>query len=98
MKTMLLVVLCLTLAISAFAQSKVDKRLSESTAVFSTLLTKPNGLNKALLEKPECILVYPAVRKVGVGIGVSYGRGVLVCRTGKEMTGRALNTTQGPGF
>lgn len=87
MKKFLLAVLCLTVALPAFAQSKVDKRLSESTAVLNTLLTKPDGINKVLLEKAECVLVYPAVRKVGVGIGVSYGRGVLVCRTGKEMTG-----------
>jgi SH3 domain-containing YSC84-like protein 1 len=88
MKKLLLAMLCLTVALPAIAQSKVDKRLSESTAVLKTLLTKPDGLNKTLLEKAECVLVYPGVRKVGVGIGVTYGRGVLVCRTGKEMTGR----------
>jgi lipid-binding SYLF domain-containing protein len=87
MKKLLLAVVCLTLALPVFAQSKVDKRLSESTAVLKTLLTKPDGINKSLLEKAECILVYPSVRKVAVGIGGTYGRGVLVCRTGKAMNG-----------
>jgi len=87
MKKLLLVVLCLIVTLPALAQSKVDKRLSESTAVLNTLLSKPEGINKTLLEKAECILVYPAVRKVAVGIGGTYGRGVLVCRTGKAMNG-----------
>jgi lipid-binding SYLF domain-containing protein len=87
MKKLLLAALCLLVALPALAQSKVDKRLSDSTAVLNTLLTKPDGINKTLLEKAECILVYPAVRKVAVGIGGTYGRGVLVCRTGKAMNG-----------
>jgi SH3 domain-containing YSC84-like protein 1 len=33
-------------------------------------------------------LVYPNVKKVGIGLGVSYGRGVLVCRTGANMDGK----------
>jgi SH3 domain-containing YSC84-like protein 1 len=87
MKKLLLAALCLLVALPALAQSKVDKRLSDSTAVLNTLLTKPDGINKSLLAKSECILVYPAVRKVAVGIGGTYGRGVLVCRTGKAMDG-----------
>ena len=35
----------------------------------------------------QCVLVYPGVKKVGVGLGVGYGRGVLVCRSGKTMDG-----------
>ena len=87
MKKLLLVVLCLTVAISAVAQSKVDKRISESTAVLSNILDKPHGIPRSLLGKAACVLVYPGVKKVGVGLGVSYGRGVLVCRSGKTMDG-----------
>ena len=32
-------------------------------------------------------MVYPNVKKVGVGLGVTYGRGVLTCRTGPHMQG-----------
>ena len=87
MKKLVLAAVCLTLALPAIAQSKVDKRISESTAVLTTLLTKPNGIDKTLLNKADCIAVYPAVKKVAVGIGGTYGRGVLVCRSGKEMNG-----------
>jgi lipid-binding SYLF domain-containing protein len=87
MKRLLLVAMCLTLAISAVAQSKVDKRISESTGVLANILDKPNGIPRSLLDKAGCVLVYPNVKKVGVGLGVGYGRGVLVCRSGKAMDG-----------
>jgi SH3 domain-containing YSC84-like protein 1 len=87
MKKLLLAVLCLTVALPVLAQSKVDQRLSQSTAVLNNILDKPNGIPKSLLDKADCVLVYPSVKKVGVGLGVGYGKGVLVCRSGKTMNG-----------
>lgn len=87
MKRFLLVALCLILAISAVAQSKIDKRISESTGVLANILDKPNGIPRSLLDKAACVLVYPDVKKVGVGVGIGYGRGLLVCRSGKTMDG-----------
>jgi lipid-binding SYLF domain-containing protein len=34
-----------------------------------------------------CVLIFPSVKKVAVGIGGSYGRGALVCRKGAKMNG-----------
>ena len=59
--------------------------LGNATAVLNTLLDKPNGIPRSLLDKAACVLVYPGVRKIGVGLGVGSGKGVLVCRTGKTM-------------
>ena len=87
MKRLVFFVLCLAVAVSGFAQSKVDERLTESTAVLKTILSKGDGIPKDVLNKSVCVLVYPGVKKVGVGIGVSYGRGVIVCRTGADMNG-----------
>jgi lipid-binding SYLF domain-containing protein len=87
MKKLLLVALCFTLAMSAVAQSKIDKRIAETTTVLTNILDKPNGIPRSLLDKAECVLVYPGVKKVGVGLGVGYGRGVLLCRSGKTMSG-----------
>lgn len=88
MKKLLLVALCLTVAISAVAQGKIDKRISESTTVLTNILDKPNGIPRSLVDKAVCVLVYPSVKKVGIGVGVGYGRGVLVCRSGKTMDGK----------
>jgi lipid-binding SYLF domain-containing protein len=86
-KRLLVCVFCLAVAVTGFAQSKVDERLTESTAVLKTILAKGDGIPKDVLNKSRCVLVYPGVKKVGVGIGVSYGRGVIVCRTGADMNG-----------
>ncbi len=85
-KRIAVLAICLALSCSALAQSKQAKRLADSTAVLQTAIEKQQ-IPKSLLDKAACVLVYPSVKKVGVGLGVSYGRGVLVCRSGAKMDG-----------
>jgi SH3 domain-containing YSC84-like protein 1 len=80
-------VLVLTLALPVFAQSKEDQRLDNSAKVFEQILSDNKGLPKSVLDKAECVLIFPSVKKVAVGIGTSYGRGALVCRKGTNMNG-----------
>jgi lipid-binding SYLF domain-containing protein len=87
MKKLALVAMCIALVVPLIAQDKLDKRISETTTVLANLIDKPNGIPRSLLNKAQCVLVYPGVKKVGVGFGVGYGRGVLLCRSGKEMDG-----------
>src|SRR5664279_3006141 len=84
-KKILLLIVCVAVSLPLVAQ-KASKRLSESASVLKTILEK-NDIPKGILDKAECVLVYPAVKKVGIGIGVTYGRGVLVCRSGAKMDG-----------
>jgi lipid-binding SYLF domain-containing protein len=77
----------LAVALPLFGQSKEDKRLANSAAVLQTILTEDNGLPKNILDKADCVLVFPSVKKVAFGIGSSYGRGALVCRKGASMNG-----------
>ena len=86
MKRNWIAMLALAVTIPAFAQ-KADKRLADSTAVLKSVLEKKE-IPTSLLNKARCVMVYPSVKKVGLGIGVTYGRGVLVCRTGADMTGK----------
>jgi SH3 domain-containing YSC84-like protein 1 len=76
------------MTLPAFAQSKTDNRLGDSAEVLNQLILKPDAIPQAYLNKAKCVLVFPSVKKVGVGIGVTYGRGVILCRTGTDMTGR----------
>jgi SH3 domain-containing YSC84-like protein 1 len=85
-KNAIAVLLCLAASIPAVAQ-KADQRLAESAAVLKTINTKSSIPNTAW-GKTKCVLVYPSVKKVGIGIGVSYGRGVLVCRSGADFNGK----------
>jgi SH3 domain-containing YSC84-like protein 1 len=80
-------VLGLVLALPAFGQGKEDNRLDKSAGVLREILSENNGLPKSILDKADCVLIFPSVKKVAIGIGGSYGRGALVCRTGPEMHG-----------
>lgn len=77
----------LATAFSLFAQSKEDQRLANSASVMTELLQGEKGLPKNVLDQSMCVLVFPSVKKIAVGIGGSYGRGVLTCRKGEKMNG-----------
>jgi len=62
-------------------------RLENSAQVLEEILNIPDALPKELLNKAECVAVMPSVKKLAFGVGGSYGRGVLICRTGKQFTG-----------
>lgn len=79
--------LALATALSLFAQSKEDQRLANSASVMKELLQGDKGLPKNVLDQSMCVLVFPSVKKVALGVGGSYGRGVLVCRKGEKMNG-----------
>jgi lipid-binding SYLF domain-containing protein len=78
-------VLCLAVASSLFAQKKEEQRIGNSAEVLRQLLA--GDLSKNILDQADCVVIFPSVKKVAVGIGGSYGRGVLVCRNGAEMNG-----------
>ncbi|HEV8412167.1 MAG TPA: lipid-binding SYLF domain-containing protein [Bryobacteraceae bacterium] len=76
---------CLAMMLPLSAQKKEGERLAESATVLQSVLA--GDLPVTILNKADCVVVYPNVRKVAVGIGGSYGRGVLVCRNGANMNG-----------
>jgi SH3 domain-containing YSC84-like protein 1 len=86
-KTALLTLVCMSATLPALAQSKFDDRLGTSTEVLRQMLARTDAIPRDLLNEARCVMVYPSVRKVGVGLGVTYGRGVLTCRTGPHMQG-----------
>jgi lipid-binding SYLF domain-containing protein len=47
----------------------------------------PEDIPQDLLDKARCVIVFPSVIKAAFVVGGSYGRGVMVCRTGKDHTG-----------
>src|SRR6202044_1463552 len=83
---MMMFALCLAVASPMFAQRKEDDRLSKSATVLHEILVD-KGLPTSIVDQADCIVVFPSVKKVAIGIGGSYGRGVLVCRAGAEMNG-----------
>jgi lipid-binding SYLF domain-containing protein len=77
---------CLILATSAFSDEK--ERLEQSATVLEEILDMPETIPKDLLDKAECVVVLPSVKKFALGIGGKYGRGAMVCRSADDFMGK----------
>ena len=69
------------------AQDKEQDRLENCGVVMGEILNVPDNIPQALLDKAECVVVVPSVMKVAMGVGGSYGRGAMVCRSGQKFDG-----------
>jgi len=80
--------LCL-FAPTAFAANdeKEEDRVKDAGEVMKEILNIPDNIPQDLLDDAECVVVLPSVKKGAFGVGVSYGRGVMVCRSGEHYTG-----------
>jgi lipid-binding SYLF domain-containing protein len=88
MKTLTtLLLLCVLLPVAAFAETKEEERVRESGEVLKEILNIPDNIPQDLLDKAECVIVLPSVKKAAFGVGASYGRGVMICRSGLHYTG-----------
>jgi len=86
--TALLLVCALTLPASAADSQKEQDRVMESGEVLKEILNIPDDIPQDLLDKAECVIILPSVKKGAFGIGGSYGRGVMVCRSGEHYKGK----------
>jgi SH3 domain-containing YSC84-like protein 1 len=86
-KRLVMLALCFAVVSPLFAQKKEEERLSNAATAMQAILSENNGLPKSILDQAECVLIFPSVKKVAIGIGGSYGAGALVCRTGAKMNG-----------
>jgi SH3 domain-containing YSC84-like protein 1 len=79
---------CILFATSSlYAANKEQKRLENSGVVLQEVMGIPDNIPQELLEKAECIIVFPSVMKAAFVVGGSYGRGAMVCRTGEHFRG-----------
>jgi lipid-binding SYLF domain-containing protein len=62
-------------------------RLENAGKVIQEILNVPDDIPQDLLDKARCVVVMPSVLKAAFVVGGSYGRGTMVCRTGKDFTG-----------
>ncbi|HLJ23411.1 MAG TPA: lipid-binding SYLF domain-containing protein [Candidatus Acidoferrales bacterium] len=84
-----LAALALTLVLGApvLAQDKENSRIENAGMVITEILNVPDDIPQDLLDKAECVIVYPSVLRFAIGFGGSYGRGVMTCRSGQEFNG-----------
>ena len=82
-----LVTCILFVAVTLSAGTKEENRLTQSGVVMQEILDVPDNIPQELLQKTECVIVLPSVKKAAFIFGGSYGRGAMVCRTGKDFNG-----------
>jgi SH3 domain-containing YSC84-like protein 1 len=86
----LLAILLVSTAVSAAETKEKEKqedRLRNSGMVMSEILKVPDNIPQDLLDKTKCVVVIPSVLKAAFIVGGSYGRGAMVCRSGKTLSG-----------
>jgi len=64
-----------------------QKRIENAGDVLHEILNIPDNIPRDLLDKAHCVIVMPSVLKAAFVVGGSYGRGTMVCRTGKDFSG-----------
>ena len=69
------------------SQDKEADRLDNCGTVIKEVMDIPDGIPEDLINKAECVIIYPSVLKAAFGVGGSYGRGAMTCRTGEHYTG-----------
>jgi lipid-binding SYLF domain-containing protein len=74
-------------ATSVFAANKEQERLENSGTVMQEVLGVPDNIPQDLLDKADCVIVFPSVLKAAFVVGGDYGRGAMVCRTGEHFRG-----------
>lgn len=62
-------------------------RLANAATVMQEILDIPDNIPEDLLQKAECVVVIPSMTKIAFGVGGSYGRGAMVCRSGRAFDG-----------
>src|SRR5580692_5231175 len=90
MNKFLVTAACLTFVAGTVYAAKLNKeqrRLEECGVVMQEVLHVPEDIPQDLLNKAECVIVIPSVKKLAFGLGAEYGRGAMVCRTGEHFRG-----------
>src|ERR1035437_7140142 len=67
--------------LAADAKTKTTGRLDDSASLFSEIMGTPDrSIPQDLLEKSNCIVLVPGLKKAALVIGGRYGRGFALCR------------------
>src|SRR5438094_7970560 len=87
MLTFLVVFSLVALPLTAKDSKKEADRLENCGTVLKEILDIPDDIPQDLLDRAECVIIYPSVLKAAFIIGGSFGRGAMTCRTGEHFTG-----------
>src|SRR6266853_6181527 len=75
------------LPLLASGDKKETGRLENCGLIVKEVMDIPDNIPEDLIDKAECIIVFPSVLKAAFIVGGSYGRGAMTCRSGEDFTG-----------
>jgi lipid-binding SYLF domain-containing protein len=82
----------------AGSDASQSTRFTEAAQVLTASVTAPDrGIPKELLERAECVGVFPDVKKAAFVVGGEYGKGVFTCRKTDGTMGAPAFFTIGGG-
>jgi lipid-binding SYLF domain-containing protein len=88
LSSILLIILPLLAEVATAAdKTKDDDRLKNCGTVLREILDVPDDIPQDLLDKADCVVVFPSVLKAAFIVGGSYGRGAMSCRQGDDFKG-----------
>src|ERR1700745_1944650 len=79
--------LLLTAPLLAATDEKEEERVKDAGVVLKEILNIPDDIPQDLLDKAECLIILPSVKKGAFVVGASSGRGLMVCRSGRHYPG-----------
>ena len=83
----LISILLATAPLSLAKDSDDEQRLTKAAGVLGEIINIPENIPQDLIDKAECVIVLPSVKKFAIGIGGNYGKGAMVCRGGAKFDG-----------
>jgi lipid-binding SYLF domain-containing protein len=86
-RTVLGLGLIAALALPVSAEKKENDRVENAGQVMKEIMDIPDDIPQNVIDKADCVVVLPSVLKFAIGIGGSYGRGVMTCRSGDNFKG-----------
>jgi SH3 domain-containing YSC84-like protein 1 len=90
MRKFIVTLLVFLTTMSAFAaeDEREVERVKNAGVVLKEILNIPDDIPQDLLDKAECVIILPSVIKGAFGVGGSFGRGVMTCRSGEHYKGK----------
>jgi lipid-binding SYLF domain-containing protein len=70
-----------------------NERLTEASSVFSEIMATPDkGIPRDALERSQCVIIIPSMKKAAFVLGAEFGRGFAMCR---DSSGRGWSAPAG---
>jgi SH3 domain-containing YSC84-like protein 1 len=68
-------------------KQKDEDRLQNAGTVAKEIMDIPDDIPQDIIDKADCVIVFPSVVKAAFVVGASYGRGAMTCRSGPDFRG-----------